>query len=55
MYKYKNNKENWTCCPYGTMRDGTVVECYYFGIITLKECSECKVRNDIKIKKEKKK
>lgn len=52
MYKYKNNKSrNWSCCPMGTMRDGTVVECYYYGIITLKECSECEVRNDTRIVK----
>ena len=55
MYKFnKSNKTNkkWNCCPLGTMRDGTVVECYYYGIVTLKECSECEVRKDnVKIQK----
>ena len=52
MYKYKhNNNGNWSCCPMGTLRDGTVVECHWFGIVTLKECSECTVRKDKKIVK----
>lgn len=50
VYKYKNNdKNNWTCCPMGCMRDSTVVECYHFGKVTLKYCSECTVRKDNKI------
>ena len=55
MYKYKNKKDGWSCCPMGTMRDGSVVECYYFGIVTLKYCSECDVRKDKKIVKKGKK
>lgn len=46
MYKYKSDKSNWTCCPMGCIRDGTVVECYWFGLVTLKDCSECEVRKD---------
>lgn len=49
MYKYKSSNNKWTCCPMGTLRDSSVVECYWFGIVTLKECSECKVRKDKKI------
>ena len=49
MYKYKNNNTGkWTCCPMGTLRDSSVVECHWFGIVTLKECSECDVRKDSK-------
>lgn len=50
MYKYKRNKENISCCPFGHQHDG-LVECYYFGNVTLKECSKCTVRNDRKIVK----
>lgn len=51
MYKYKSNNSKLTCCPMGTLRDSSVVECYWFGVVTLKECSECKVRKDKKIVK----
>lgn len=46
MYKYKTNDKKVTCCPLGTYRDKDVVECYYYGIVTLKECGSCKVRSD---------
>ena len=42
---YKMRKDNVSCCPMGHMHDG-VVECYYYGVVTLKECSECSVRKD---------
>ena len=52
MYKYKNSKSNEnSCCPMGNMHDG-IVECYWFGVVKLEECSNCIVRKDkLKIKK----
>ena len=44
MYKM-GKKNNERCCPLGTMHDG-VVECYWFGVVTLKDCAECSVRKD---------
>ena len=40
MKKYKKIK----CCPYGYLRDESVVDCYYFGIITYYFCENCDVR-----------
>lgn len=42
---YKMRKNNVTCCPLGSMHDG-VVECYWFGVVTLKDCARCTVRKD---------
>lgn len=49
MYKYFNNNDKekkMKCCPMGTYRGGNVVECYHFGLVTLKECGKCDVRKD---------
>ena len=54
MYKYKNNKNNGnlSCCPMGSYRGNDVVECYWFGNVTLGDCQTCTVRKDKqKIKK----
>ena len=46
MYKFKrNNHIKGSCCPLGTMHDN-IVECYWFGVVTLKDCAKCSVRND---------
>lgn len=50
MYKFSKNKKNMSCCPMGSLHDG-IVECYYFGIVKLEDCSKCTVRKDKKIVK----
>ena len=45
---YKMRKNNVTCCPMGHMHDG-IVECYWFGVVTLKDCAKCEVRKDKKM------
>ena len=32
------------CCPYGYFRDSSVVDCYYYGIVTYTFCRNCEVR-----------
>ena len=44
VYKMRK-KSNVRCCPLGTMHDG-VVDCYWFGVVTLNECAKCTVRKD---------
>lgn len=44
MYRMRR-KSNVRCCPLGTMHDG-VVDCYWFGVVSLKECAKCTVRKD---------
>ena len=52
MYKYKNNKDDLSCCPMGSYRGNDVVECYWFGNVKLNDCQTCTVRKDKqKIKK----
>lgn len=46
VYKMRMNKGRIKCCPYGTYRGNNVVECYYFNIVSLKDCAECTVRKD---------
>lgn len=36
--------EEWIGCPMGTMTDNKI-ECYYFGIVEIKDCNRCKTRN----------
>lgn len=45
MYKM-SKKRNVNCCPMGTNRGNGVVECHWFGLVTLKDCAECDVRKD---------
>lgn len=54
MYKFKGNKRDvsLSCCPMGFYRGNDVVECYWFGNVTLNDCQICTVRKDKqKIKK----
>ena len=44
MYKMRK-KSNVRCCPLGSMHDG-VVDCYWFGVVSLNECAKCTVRKD---------
>lgn len=48
MYKYKGNSESkdLSCCPMGSLRDSNVVDCYYYGLVKLDDCSKCTVRKD---------
>ncbi|MBP5422928.1 MAG: hypothetical protein J6Y78_10860 [Paludibacteraceae bacterium] len=41
-----SKKRNVNCCPMGTNRGNGVVECHWFGLVTLKDCAECDVRKD---------
>lgn len=45
MYRMKKRKDNVSCCPLGCMHDG-IVECEWYGLVTLKDCAECIVRKD---------
>ena len=45
MYKYNKNKKV-KCCPMGTDRGTGVVDCYWFNLVTLKDCAKCEVRKD---------
>ncbi len=47
MYKYKN-KEKPSICPMGELIDG-LVNCYWFGKVTLMDCDKCTVRKDLKM------
>lgn len=51
MNKHKINDNNvlWNCCPMGTLRDDSVVDCYYYGFVTVPFCEKCDVRKDGKI------
>ena len=46
-YNYKDDIK-WNCCPMGTMHDG-IIECYYYGIVKIKECNKCSYRKNDKI------
>lgn len=46
MYKYKNKKQLINC-PMGTLCDG-LVDCYWFGKVTLMDCEKCTHRTDNK-------
>ena len=47
MRKMRLDKQSKSkgCCPMGFMHDG-VVECYWFGVVSLTDCAECTVRKD---------
>ena len=45
MYKYNKNKKV-KCCPMGNDRGNGVVDCYWFNLVTLKDCAKCTVRKD---------
>lgn len=45
MYRINRSKSNYSCCPFGYQHDG-LVNCYYFGNVTLEYCSKCTVRKD---------
>lgn len=49
--KIRDNEKNRKieCCPYGYFRDKSVVDCYYYGIVTYSFCSKCEVRKSRKI------
>ena len=48
MYRHKSNEhKQWVCCPMGTLHDN-IVECYYYGVVKIDECENCKVRKDAK-------
>ena len=46
MLKRKNDYRfgEWEKCPMGTFNENNKIECYYFGIIEIKDCNECKRR-----------
>lgn len=49
MYKVKSNhKDKGSPCSMGSLVNG-FVECYWFGTVSLSECSECSVRKDNKL------
>lgn len=37
------NNEIWNTCPMGFFHDG-LIECYYFGIVKIKDCNKCNYR-----------
>lgn len=41
MKRNKYNVEDWIKCPMGTVIDGKI-ECYYFGLLEIKDCNRCK-------------
>ena len=48
MFRYKTNNsdKDLSCCPMGSYRGNDVVECYWYGLVTLKDCGECTTRKD---------
>lgn len=43
------NYKKLECCPYGYFRDKSVVDCYYYGLVTTSFCIDCEVRKKNKI------
>lgn len=38
--KYEYDVEDWIKCPMGTLVDDGI-ECYYFGLLEVKDCNRC--------------
>lgn len=49
MNKIKNNEQKIKCCPMGYMRDESVIDCYYFGLVTYNFCKDCDYRKTNKL------